>query len=244
MRIQKFLPLLILLFFGSYLAASTQAQQPSDTAGCCNFVKGNVDYDMNNQTDISDLVFLVDFFFSGKIYVISPIKCTEATDLDSDGLIDISDLVMLVEIIFTENTRPPYCIPNLNLNVDTRIKISMHESTDEFGTSLYFEYISENTYPNPCYTINTTFQNSEGSLNIQFDYIVKNIPDSLYCITIPGEASGSENLGQLSNGTYTLTLDNGYPSPFTLIVTNDYYKITGSDERQFIIDTPILYKAP
>ncbi len=216
-----------------------QYSSDSDTAGCCIFVRGNIDNDTNDNIDITDLVSIVDLIFSGIIYEISPIKCTKETDVNGNGSIDISDLIALVDIIFLNGDRPPYCNPDIALNVDTRIKISMQEESDDAGTNLLIGYTSEVGTPTYCYTIYTTLNRSENNFIIHFDSLTE---DNVSCFMVPGYATGSDNLGQLPNGTYSLTLDNGSPAPFQLFVTDEYYKITGYDERQFIVETPILNK--
>ena len=72
-------------------------------ANCCVGVRGNVDGDITEQVDISDLVYLVDFMFTEGP---SP-TCLDEANIDGDigNGIDISDLVMLVDFMFTqENT--------------------------------------------------------------------------------------------------------------------------------------------
>ncbi len=75
--------------------------------GCCVWGRGNVDGDTNDAVDISDLVMLVDFIFTGGI---APVCPTEANvDGDVGENIDISDLVVLVDFVFTSGTAPPLC---------------------------------------------------------------------------------------------------------------------------------------
>ncbi|MDH3892256.1 MAG: PKD domain-containing protein [candidate division Zixibacteria bacterium] len=75
---------------------------------CC-VVRGNVDDDAGGNIDISDLVYLVDFMFTGG----PPPPCPEAGNVDGsiDGTIDISDLVYLVDFMFTGGPPPPTCAP-------------------------------------------------------------------------------------------------------------------------------------
>ncbi len=74
---------------------------------CCINIRGNVDGDTQDEVDISDLVFIVDFIFTGGL---APTCREEANvDGDSDEQIDISDLVALVDFIFTNGQSPTVC---------------------------------------------------------------------------------------------------------------------------------------
>jgi hypothetical protein len=84
--------------------------------GCCMainspYARGNVDYDPGDNIDISDLVMLVDYMFTGGP---AP-ECWEEANIDGsapDGdpaSIDISDLVMLVDYMFTGGPQPADC---------------------------------------------------------------------------------------------------------------------------------------
>ena len=54
------------------------------------------DLNLDGQVDISDLVYMVDFFFTG-----GPVpELLETADLDQSGASDISDLVMMIQIMF------------------------------------------------------------------------------------------------------------------------------------------------
>ncbi|MDH3889880.1 MAG: hypothetical protein OEV49_02250 [candidate division Zixibacteria bacterium] len=72
--------------------------------GCC-MGPGNVNYDPGGAIDISDLVYLVDYMFSGG----PPPPCFEEGDMNADGLIDISDLVYFVDFMFTGGPPPQPC---------------------------------------------------------------------------------------------------------------------------------------
>ena len=70
--------------------------------------KGNVDYDEEDQTDISDLVYLVDYMFTGG----PPPVSTEEADMNCSGgdtPIDIADLVYLVDYMFNLGQAPCRC---------------------------------------------------------------------------------------------------------------------------------------
>jgi hypothetical protein len=73
---------------------------------CC-IARGNVDHDPTGQIDIADLVYLVDFMFTGGP---AP-ECFDEGDVDGNGVvpIDISDLVYLVDYMFTGGPPPPPC---------------------------------------------------------------------------------------------------------------------------------------
>lgn len=65
--------------------------------------------DMNNSggLDISDLVYLVDYMFTGGP---APL-CPQASDINASGALDISDLVYLVDYMFTGGPAPISCAP-------------------------------------------------------------------------------------------------------------------------------------
>ncbi len=72
---------------------------------CCVDIRGNVDNDILDAVDISDLVFVVDFIFTGGP---APV-CSEEADVTADAAVDISDLVYLVDFIFTGGPDPLVC---------------------------------------------------------------------------------------------------------------------------------------
>jgi hypothetical protein len=74
--------------------------------GCCmGSIRGNVDYDPGDAIDISDLVYLVDYMFTGG----PPPPCAEEADMNADLAQDISDLVYLVDYMFTGGPPPLAC---------------------------------------------------------------------------------------------------------------------------------------
>ncbi len=75
--------------------------------GCCLLGRGNVDNDLGDEVDISDLVMLVDFIFTDGV---APV-CAEEANVDGDAgeEIDISDLVYIVDFIFSDGAAPPVC---------------------------------------------------------------------------------------------------------------------------------------
>jgi len=74
-------------------------------ACCLGPIRGNVDYDLEDKIDISDLVYLVDYMFSGGL----PPVCVDEADIDGSGEIDITDLVYLVDYMFSGGPPPPAC---------------------------------------------------------------------------------------------------------------------------------------
>lgn len=71
----------------------------------CVGIRGNIDADANDEIIISDLVYLVDYMFTGG--PAPPIF--EEADMDATGEIDISDLVLLVDYMFTGGPAPEPC---------------------------------------------------------------------------------------------------------------------------------------
>ncbi len=79
-----------------------------DPCSCCIGIRGNVDNDPGDIIDISDLVYLVDFMFTGGP---EPL-CVEEADIDGSGgstPIDITDLVHLVDYMFNGGPPPANC---------------------------------------------------------------------------------------------------------------------------------------
>lgn len=73
---------------------------------CMSPIRGNVDYDAGDAIDISDLVYLVDYMFTGG----PPPLCFEEADMAAScGTLDISDLVYLIDYMFVGGPTPPTC---------------------------------------------------------------------------------------------------------------------------------------
>ncbi len=72
---------------------------------CISPIRGNVDYDLGDNIDISDLVYLVDYMFVGG----TPPPCFIEANINGYGGIDISDLVYLVDYMFTGGPAPVPC---------------------------------------------------------------------------------------------------------------------------------------
>ena len=73
--------------------------------GCCRWITGNVNNDLDDVIDISDLVYLVDFMFNGG----PEPPCFDEANIDGLSTIDISDLVYLVDYMFQGGPTPPSC---------------------------------------------------------------------------------------------------------------------------------------
>ena len=95
-----------------YIYTPTTVGGYVNRVGCCIGERGNVDNGEDDGTlatsvDISDLVYLVDFIFTGGF---APV-CLEEANIDGDSgeNIDISDLVQLVDFMFNEGVPPTSC---------------------------------------------------------------------------------------------------------------------------------------
>jgi len=85
-----------------------QADTDNDGIGdacCCVGDRGNIDGDVSDGIDISDLVYLVDYMFSGGV---EP-GCPNEANVDATGELDISDLVYLVDYMFSGGPAPVAC---------------------------------------------------------------------------------------------------------------------------------------
>jgi hypothetical protein len=85
--------------------------QPEATSGsvmvtsCCMNLRGNIDADPADEVTISDLIFLVDYMFSG-----GPTPtCPREADINASINIDVSDLIYLVDYMFTGGYPPLPC---------------------------------------------------------------------------------------------------------------------------------------
>ena len=74
---------------------------------CCLGQRGNVDSSPDDLLDIADLVYLVDYMFTG-----GPVPpCWEEADIDGSGgtVIDITDLVHMMDYMFDGGPPPAAC---------------------------------------------------------------------------------------------------------------------------------------
>ena len=76
----------------------------SNDLPCLNPIRGDVDYS-DGGIDISDLVYLVSYMFSGG----PPPPCFEEADMNATGGVDISDLIYLVDYMFSGGPAPLPC---------------------------------------------------------------------------------------------------------------------------------------
>ncbi len=77
---------------------------------CCIGTRGDINGDLSDNIDISDLVFLVDFSFGTPVGPAPP--CFEEADVDASGQLDISDVVLIVNYMFSvEGNVPPENCP-------------------------------------------------------------------------------------------------------------------------------------
>ncbi len=72
---------------------------------CCVGLRGNVNGDSEDAVDISDLIFLVDYSFSGG----EAPGCSEEADVNGDLGVDISDLIYMVDYSFSGGASPISC---------------------------------------------------------------------------------------------------------------------------------------
>ena len=71
---------------------------------CAGQNRGDVNYDLQENTDISDLLYLVDYFFAEPAGA-AP-KCVDEADTDGSGEVDVSDLLYLVDYFFADPAGP------------------------------------------------------------------------------------------------------------------------------------------
>jgi len=72
---------------------------------CIGERRGNVNYDEDDELDISDLVFLVNYMFKEG----PPPKCFEEADVDESIGLDVADLVYIVNYMFKDGPAPEMC---------------------------------------------------------------------------------------------------------------------------------------
>jgi hypothetical protein len=75
-------------------------------ACCCIGISGNVDCDLANGVDISDLSALID-----NLYItLSPLCCPSEANMDGEGSVDISDLSALIDYLYISFTPVKNCL--------------------------------------------------------------------------------------------------------------------------------------
>jgi hypothetical protein len=74
-----------------------------DLTQCCYGERGNIDYDVLDQVDISDLIYLTDYSFNS-----GPAPfCFEEADVNGDLSCDMSDVIYMVDYMFKTPAGPP-----------------------------------------------------------------------------------------------------------------------------------------
>lgn len=76
-----------------------------DVTSCCMGIRGNIDGDPANEITISDLIYLVEYMFSGG----PESSCPRAANVNGGLGLDISDLTYLVDYMFTGGYPPLPC---------------------------------------------------------------------------------------------------------------------------------------
>ncbi|MFQ5453228.1 MAG: choice-of-anchor L domain-containing protein, partial [Candidatus Zixiibacteriota bacterium] len=73
-------------------------------ACCCISIRGNVDGSNDNQIDIEDIVYLIDYAFNNPSGPEPP--CPNEADINGDGTLDIEDIVYLIDYAFNQPPGP------------------------------------------------------------------------------------------------------------------------------------------
>ncbi|MFQ5453135.1 MAG: M14 family zinc carboxypeptidase [Candidatus Zixiibacteriota bacterium] len=82
----------------------TDLDGEGDICECCQGIRGNIDNDAEQNINIADLVYLVDFMFSSPPGPAPP--CPEEADVNNFDNLDIADLVYMVDYMFNTPTGP------------------------------------------------------------------------------------------------------------------------------------------
>lgn len=88
------------------LESITRVKEILNDTACCRH-RGDINHQDAPPIDIADLVYLIDYMFTGGP---SPV-CMEEADVNGDGdpMVDIADLVYLIDYAFTGGPPPPRC---------------------------------------------------------------------------------------------------------------------------------------
>ena len=73
--------------------------------GCCVGIRGNIDGDINDEINISDIVYIVSYSFDVPSGPAPP--CFEEADVNATGTLDIADIVYMVDYSFGSPSGPP-----------------------------------------------------------------------------------------------------------------------------------------
>ena len=76
-----------------------------DAGGCCVGIRGNVNFDPLDKTNVVDLTFLVGYLFGGGAVP----SCWEEADVNCDGKVNVVDLTSLVGYLFGGGNPPCSC---------------------------------------------------------------------------------------------------------------------------------------
>jgi hypothetical protein len=76
-----------------------------DGSGCCIDMRGNVNGDVDESVNVSDLTYFVNYLFGGGP---API-CYEEADVNADGTLNVADLTFLVNYLFAGGAAPGAC---------------------------------------------------------------------------------------------------------------------------------------
>jgi len=95
--------------FASDAAVNEEGWYIDDVAvtgtGCCTGLRGNVDFDGADETNVTDLTALVAFLFSGG----ETPPCLEEADMDASTELNVTDLTYLVGYLFQGGAEPAPC---------------------------------------------------------------------------------------------------------------------------------------
>jgi hypothetical protein len=90
------------------IASAASASQVFDDVinACCVDLRGNVDADLEEKINVSDVVYLIDVLFRG-----GDVLCEAETNVDGDpgDSINVTDLTYLIDFVFRGGPPPPPC---------------------------------------------------------------------------------------------------------------------------------------
>ncbi|MDR0231020.1 MAG: hypothetical protein LBI82_02755 [Dysgonamonadaceae bacterium] len=145
-----------------------------------------------------------------------------------------------VNVIFI-NGEQIYCYNDNAVAIDTEINIRMVEVFDKSSRTLQMYFSTTKIYPCCNYPIALSWQKTSNSIEISFKSVIK----TDLCLTAPGPATATIDLGALSNGTYQLNLQNEevrYSGE--LVVTSENYSVNFVANPAFNFTNSRLNKIP
>jgi hypothetical protein len=126
-------------------------------------------------------------------------------------------------------------------SIDSRINIKLREELSANSKKVILNCRTERIYGCINYGIDYSVIKTANNFRIKFSGII--ISD--ICLTALGPASAQINLGNLSTGTYNLTLEvNGKTESALLIVTDSLYQINFQPGFDFKFDNTKLHRIP